>query len=197
MTMDESEVSINDLGTSGAVTHLVGRKVILRCARVEDAEFILNMRSDPERSRFLLPTDPSIENQRRFLIDYCSRERSGDELYYVVGLLDGLPIGTVRVKELRSTHVTITGLLSAKPVPRFVIRETGLLLYGHLFNTLGVTRLFFDVDCQNRSVVAFHKRCGATIEEVSCGRVYFVLTHDDYRSADPFREPMARAVIDN
>ena len=75
-----------------------GTTVYFRLVELSDAEFILNLRLDPKVSRFLSPTDSSLDKQVAWLQGYKEREAKGQEFYYIVHRRDNdLPIGTIRI----------------------------------------------------------------------------------------------------
>ncbi len=51
---------------------------------VFDAEFILSLRSNQHKARFLHPIDSEIEKQREWIVDYKKRESLDKEYYFVI-----------------------------------------------------------------------------------------------------------------
>ncbi len=51
---------------------VVGKTLVLKDATIEDASFILTLRTDSKRSRFLSHTDPELTAQREWLADYAA-----------------------------------------------------------------------------------------------------------------------------
>ena len=70
-----------------------GRTLVLRNATEADAAFILSLRTDEARARYLSATPPQVEAQRAWLARYAA---GTDQAYFIVESA-GNPVGTVSV----------------------------------------------------------------------------------------------------
>ncbi|MGY1703692.1 GNAT family N-acetyltransferase [Geodermatophilus sp. SYSU D00697] len=139
--------------------HLDGPAFRLRPVERGDAAEILRLRSDPERSRFIHATAPSVEAQERWLDAYA--ERDGDH-YWALERRDGGPVeGFVGIYDVEGTTaewgrwVLRPGSLAA-PESAWLVHEVG-------FTVLGLRSMLTRTLVDNRPVVAFHSRYGAEV----------------------------------
>ncbi len=56
----------------------------VRLVREEDAEFILQLRTDPLLSRFLHATKNNLQKQKEWIRDYKLREAKGEDYYFFI-----------------------------------------------------------------------------------------------------------------
>jgi hypothetical protein len=70
-----------------------GETLVFRDACASDAEFILSLRTDENKSRFLSATKNDLDAQKAWLLQYGSAE---DQAYFIIEFNDE-PIGTVRL----------------------------------------------------------------------------------------------------
>lgn len=52
------------------LAHVMGRSIVLRNVQVEDAEFILSLRLDPQKGGHLSPVEADVEKQREWIRQY-------------------------------------------------------------------------------------------------------------------------------
>jgi len=70
---------------------------IIRLLEIDDAEFILKLRSDPERNKFISYTSPNLHDQIKWIKNYKIREKQGLEYYFVGQDLNEIKYGTIRL----------------------------------------------------------------------------------------------------
>src|SRR5690554_102132 len=63
--------------------------VRLRLVREEDAAFIVSLRADAQRTKFMLTLDEDIEKQVDWIKAYKKRERRGEDYYFLYENQDG------------------------------------------------------------------------------------------------------------
>jgi RimJ/RimL family protein N-acetyltransferase len=129
----------------------------LRPVGLDDAETITELRCDPQLSRFIHRTNPSVEAQIRWLEDYF--ERDGDYYWAVERLCDGRTEGFLGIYDVDGDRaewgrwVLRPGSLAAP--------ESAWLVHEAAFHLLGLDSLLSRTLSENRAVVAFHARYGA------------------------------------
>jgi RimJ/RimL family protein N-acetyltransferase len=138
---------------------LEGPAFRIRPVVATDAPTIVELRTDPDRARFLHATDPSVAAQLRWLEDYFARP---DDYYWAVERrADGTTEGFLGIYDVAGATaewgrwVLRPGSLAA-PESAWLVHEAGFALLG--LESL-VTRTLAD----NRAVVAFHTRYGAEV----------------------------------
>jgi RimJ/RimL family protein N-acetyltransferase len=139
---------------------IVGRRVALRLVRPEDAEFILSLRLNTERNRYLSTTDPDVEAQVEWLVQYQEREKQGLEYYFVVEELGAGPSGACRFYDPQGPSFHI-GSWVHRPGASFAVALEGIVrLYDVGFQYLGCRYLRFQIMKANTRVIASQLRLG-------------------------------------
>ena len=72
----------------------------VRLVNENDAEFILSLRSDLNRTKYMMPLDGEIESQRRWIQDYKKREKEGLDYYFIYSDNEGKRIGLNRLSHI-------------------------------------------------------------------------------------------------
>lgn len=78
-----------------------GKNIILRTVKISDAEFILEMRTQQNKAKYLSKIDNDIAKQKIFLQGYKQREVAGQEYYFLISNQEGDGLGLVRVYDLQ------------------------------------------------------------------------------------------------
>ena len=61
---------------------ITGKNISLRLVNIEDAEFIVNLRT--KKGEFLSTTSPDISKQKEWLLLYKEREKLKEEFYFII-----------------------------------------------------------------------------------------------------------------
>lgn len=158
---------------------LQGKYVNLREVEIDDAAFILSLRTDEKKSRFLHKTENNIQKQ----IDYIKRYKTlENEWYFIIENKSHNPIGTVRIYDVRPPIFTGGSWLMKDGVSPEETIEGDLILKRYAFETLGFEKSCFDVRKKNKKVVRYHKMCGAKIVDENELDFFFELTKSDYEN---------------
>jgi RimJ/RimL family protein N-acetyltransferase len=136
---------------------VVGHKLQFRNAAVDDAAFILTLRSDAEKSRHLSAVDGSLEAQQGWLRQYAVRS---DQAYFIIEDRASRPVGTVRLYDPQGESFCWGSWIKADAAPSSFAIESALMVY-HYARHCGFRRSHFDVRIENDRVWAFHERLGA------------------------------------
>lgn len=176
---------------------VVGPAFRLRPVEASDADTILQLRRDPDRSRFLHETDPSPDAQRRWLAAYF--ERAGDYYWAVERLSDGSVEGFVGIYDVAGDQAE-WGRWVLRP-GSLAAAESVWLVYEAGFGRLSLQGLTLRVLTENRAVAAFHERYGvewsqtlrgyARIGDVVHDAVEATMTRELWRTAGPQLHAMA------
>jgi RimJ/RimL family protein N-acetyltransferase len=141
-----------------------GRAFRLRPVEMEDAAFILELRSDRERSRYLHRVSNDLDAQRRWLESYFERPRD----YYFA-------IENRHSKQCEGT----VGIVNNE-WGRWMVREGSLaalesacLIYRFGFEVLELDALYCRTIVENAAVVEFHQSFG--LERTRMMQGYFEL----------------------
>jgi RimJ/RimL family protein N-acetyltransferase len=136
---------------------VIGKSVVLRDAAVEDAEFILSLRTDPVKGRFLSATANDVDLQKAWLAKYAGDD---SQVYFIIEDKQGERYGTVRLYDQQGDSFCWGSWILREGRPSGFAYESALMVYSFALS-LGFTRCHFDVRKGNESVWQFHERFGA------------------------------------
>lgn len=138
---------------------ITGHKLVFRDARVDDAEFILSLRTDAQKSRYLSSTPADVGRQVEWLERYA---RDPDQVYFIIEDKAGERVGTVRLYDQQGDSFCWGSWIKKDGAPSGFGIESALIIYHYALH-LGFNRAHFDVRRENTSVCQFHDRFGAKI----------------------------------
>ncbi len=139
------------------VPQVLGRSILLRDVQPDDAEFILMLRLDPRKNRYLSPVVDDVDRQREWIHGYLQSE---GQAYFIICALEGEPLGTVRLYDAMGDSFSWGSWILKDGAPASAAVETAVLVYS-LGLHWGFRRAHFQVHQGNGSVLAFHERFGA------------------------------------
>jgi RimJ/RimL family protein N-acetyltransferase len=137
---------------------IIGRNLVFRNAGVNDAGFILSLRTDQHKNRFLSPTSPEIEKQVEWMRKY---ENATDQAYFVIENTTGEKVGTIRLYDQVGDSFCWGSWIIKDGAPFNYAVESVTILYQYALHDLGFSRSYFAVRKANRSVWQFMERFGA------------------------------------
>ena len=150
-----------------------------RFVNEEDAEFILKLRVDEMRSRFIHSTSANIEKQVDWIREYKTREAKGEE-YYFIYEINGEPFGVNRIYEVCEDHCTEGSWVCLPIEDSSKTIASALIIRDIIFDFFQFDYDLFNVSVGNNKVKKFHKISGATIVDQNEEEYYFRLQKDDY-----------------
>lgn len=136
---------------------LMGKTLTFRDATVADADFILSIRTDTEKSRFLNSVSGKLEDQQSWLQRYALAE---DQAYFIIEYHDA-PIGTVRLYDSVEESFCWGSWVLVRDRPSHAAIESALMVYAYAIDHLRFLAAHFDVRKENERVWVFHERFGA------------------------------------
>lgn len=157
-----------------------GKQIYLREVTLDDAEFILTLRTDPKKSRYLSPTISDITQQRAFIERYL---QSLTDYYFIICDWSARSLGTVRIYDIQGDSFCWGSWIISDSAPIGTAMESALLLYDFAFFSLHYKNSHFDVRKDNRRVVKFHERFGAQITREDESNFYFSYNIISYLNA--------------
>jgi RimJ/RimL family protein N-acetyltransferase len=161
----------------------------LRLARHTDAAFIHALRKDEDLTRFVSAIDGGVDQQIAWLKAYEEREKQGSEYYFIIEHVDGTPLGTVRIYDIREDSFCWGSWIILAGSPPQTGISSALLLYEFAFDDLGFARSHFDVRKGNEKVSAFHLRMGAVVTGEDELNFYF---NYDKEAFEPMRDKYSK-----
>lgn len=155
----------------------------LRLVEETDSSFIIALRTDSLKSRFISPTDLDIEKQKAWIREYKEREKKGNEFYFVAVDQDNIEFATYRIYNKSENSIEIGSFVS-KPLynkPINVIK-VDIILKEFVFSSLGYNQLNFEVRKENKSVINYHKKFNPDLIDEDELNYYFTLSKDSFLS---------------
>jgi RimJ/RimL family protein N-acetyltransferase len=134
-----------------------GKTLTFRDAKAADTDFILSLRTDLEKSRYLSTTSNDNSKQRLWLDLYSVAD---DQAYFIIEC-KGEAIGTVRLYDPRDKSFCWGSWILKDGSPKQAAIESALMVYAYAVDHLGFRAAHFDVRKGNESVWQFHERFGA------------------------------------
>jgi RimJ/RimL family protein N-acetyltransferase len=139
-----------------------GKAIRFKDVRIEDAEFILALRLDETKNKYLSPVDHSLESQREWIRRY---QESDNQAYFVICDNQNNPLGTVRIYDPLGESFSWGSWILRSGAPATAAIESSLMVYRLATEHWGFRAAHFQVDKQNAAVLRFHERFGA----IRCG----------------------------
>lgn len=136
---------------------VIGNNLILRNATIEDAKFIVDIRTNKKRSIHISQTSTEVKQQEAWLEKYNSDKT---QVYFIINNQALECVGTVRLYDAKNDSFCWGSWILKEGVPNSYAIESALLVYHFALN-LGFRNAHFDVRKGNESVWRFHERFGA------------------------------------
>lgn len=171
----------------------ITKHIGLRLARPSDAAFILGLRLNENRNRYLSPVNNDVAAQERWLEQYVEREKAGLERYYIILDKDDRDIGTIRLYDYRGDSFCQGSWVVVPDAPNYQAIETTVSIYEIGFGELGFKRTHFDVQLVNDRVIAFNVFFGARKTTQEGGQQQFEMTLEEYLAV---RKRYVRFLVD-
>lgn len=153
-----------------------------RLVDTNDTEFILSLRTDPQKSRFISHVRNDLDAQIRWINDYKEREKQGTEYYFIIEDTHAEKIGTIRLYDFRGDSFCWGSWILKDDAPAYAAIESVLFVYEIGLYRLGFMQSHTDVRKDNHTVVTFLKNFGAVITHEDELNYYFRMTRDIYET---------------
>ena len=140
---------------------LEGKYVNLRSVTEDDAEFILEIRNNPQISKYLPPLNVTVDQQRQWI---AKQRADKDSYYFLMESKKGEAVGSISVYDIEGDSAE-TGRFCSYGDPLYNI-ETCILLNDFCFSTIKLNSVHIWVYEGNKSVIALNKSFG--YEWVDC-----------------------------
>lgn len=152
----------------------------VRLVRGEDAEFIVNLRTDEKLARYLHSTDDSVEKQVEWIKQYKIREAAGEDYYFIYDK-DGQTIGVNRICNIKYDQEQVTAGSWICKADGMLSIYTIMVLRDIIFDILRAKCDYFDVRKGNKKVQRLHEMLGANKVSSDEQNYYYCLTSEAYK----------------
>jgi len=140
------------------VARILGKTLQLRNVAIADAAFILSLRINPQKSKYLSSVSGDLDGQIAWLEKYQERRT---EAYFIIENLSGTPLGTVRMYDAQGDSFCWGSWIILEHAPSNAAIESALLIYKYALDSLGFRCAHFQIHKANERVWRFHERFGA------------------------------------
>jgi RimJ/RimL family protein N-acetyltransferase len=152
-----------------------------RFVEVDDASFILSLRTDERLSKFLSHTENDISKQVKWIEEYKKKEKERKEFYFVFEkVIAHERFGVSRIYHIESESFEIGSWLFSKESPEGLSVLADLATRDYAFSNFNFTYCRFEVRKENKSVVNYHKRFSPTLVREDELNYYFELPKEKY-----------------
>ncbi len=135
----------------------MGKTIHFRDASINDAAFILSLRTDAEKSRYLSAVSGTLADQQVWLDRYAQAD---DAAYFIIEYQHS-PIGTVRLYDPQGESFCWGSWILHSSRPSHAAIESALMVYAYAVDHLGFTAAHLCIRKDNERVWQFHERFGA------------------------------------
>ena len=136
----------------------IGKYTNIRLVREDDAEFILSLRCDEQKSKYLHKTEYNVDKQKEYIKNCLSKD---NEWYFIIENKKQEPIGTYRIYDLKDDSFCIGSWLMIDDCSPIEMMEGEYLAKMFAFKATGFNKFHFDVRKGNKKVIRYHKMMGA------------------------------------
>ena len=136
---------------------IIGKNVVFRDANKDDAEFILQLRTDPVKGKYLSHTSSALNVQVAWLEKY---ENDNTQVYFIIEDKNGERFGTIRLYDKNEDSFCWGSWILREGRPSGFAMESALMVY-YFALSIGFNKSHFEVRKNNESVWQFHERFGA------------------------------------
>jgi RimJ/RimL family protein N-acetyltransferase len=157
-----------------------GKHISFFTVEVTDAQFILDLRLNEKKNKFMARVDNDLQKQIDWLISYKLREAENKEYYFKAVDKNNNNLGVARIYDFIDDSFYCGSWMSIEGCPIYAAIEAIILLYEYAFYKLGFNKARFGVRKGSDNVIAFHKRFGAKIVGEDDDNYYFNFKKEDY-----------------
>lgn len=132
--------------------------VRVRLVGVKDAPFIVSLRSDITRTKYMITLDDDVEKQEQWIRDYKLRERKGTDYYLLYELLNGTPVCVNRISQISfsDSKCKAAGWIKKKDA-KVNSMAIFILQKEIIFNLLGLNSFYSDLHQDNKNVLRYYE----------------------------------------
>ena len=152
----------------------------LRLVEVNDAEFILSLRTNPELSKYLSYVDNDLDKQINWIKEYKKREDSKKEYYYIAEDYSGNKYGTIRLYNFKGNEFEHGSWIFKPDSPNMISIRTEIYIREFAFNILGYEIDKLEVRKKNKRVIMYHNLWNLKKNGEDDLNYYYELSKDNF-----------------
>ncbi|KMQ63665.1 hypothetical protein ACM40_02375 [Chryseobacterium sp. BLS98] len=158
----------------------------LRFVEADDAEFIVSIRNNEKKSRFISKTSQDVDAQKQWISDYKEREQQKKEFYFIAVDQNNIDYATYRVYKIDSGLPEIGSWVSKPDYSNIKNSiKVDVAVKDFVLNELKFDTLQFEVRKQNTSVNSYHKLFQPELVRSDDENNYYLLKRDTFNRILP------------
>src|SRR5690554_5531300 len=128
--------------------------ITARLVSEKDAKTIVNFRSDPKRTQYMITLDSNIDKQKEWIKEYKIREAKGEDYYFIFHDNHGNPIGLNRISHIDYTKKQAKGssLITIKSDKAYGVKVS-IIKSIIAFDILELEKIYADVHKENKKAI--------------------------------------------
>ena len=147
-----------------------------RLVEESDAEFIINLRTDDTKARYISATDTDIQKQKEWIREYKKREVNKEEFYFIAIDENNTEFATYRLYNRSESSIEIGSFISIPLYGNALnVIKVDVIMKTYVFEKLCYEYLNFEVRKKNTSVVNYHKKFQPRLTKTDNLNYYFSL----------------------
>ena len=149
--------------------------LFLKYVNEDDADFILKLRTDKNKSKFISLSSSDVKEQKKWIRSYKEREKAGLEYYFIAYDENKEAFATYRLYNKTDQMIEIGSFITKQnylnPINAI---KLDILMKEFVFETLNYDMLNFEVRKMNVSVVKYHNQYKPLIDREDDMNYYFI-----------------------
>jgi hypothetical protein len=131
----------------------------LKHVKEEDADFILKLRTDKSKSKYISSTTNDVEEQKKWIRSYKEREKAGLEYYFIAYDENKEAFATYRIYNKTDQMIEIGSFITKQNYQNPINAiKLDVLIKEYVFETLNYDKFNFEVRKMNSTVVKYQKQ---------------------------------------
>ncbi|MDA9339397.1 GNAT family N-acetyltransferase [Polaribacter sp.] len=155
--------------------------IYLKYVEETDADFILKLRTNKNKSKFINPTSDDIQLQKEWIKNYKKREKAELEYYFIAFDKNNEPFATYRLYNRTKKTIEIGSFITKEnylnPISAI---KLDIVMKEFAFETLNYDKLNFEVRKMNFSVVKYHKEYEPNLYKEDELNYYFIQKREKF-----------------
>jgi hypothetical protein len=136
-----------------------GKTIYLRDITEDDAKFVFDLRTNPDKNRYLSATSNHLEDQVDWIINYKSKL---DQAYFIICDKEDKKLGCIRMYDPVDDSYCWGSWLMVNGLGPLTAIESVLLIYAY-GKHLGFSEARFDVLQTNKHTWSFHEKFSSAV----------------------------------
>lgn len=162
--------------------------ITARLVTEQDANFIVNLRSNDKLGRFIHASNGSVEKQIEWTREYKEREAAGLDYYFIFSK-DGEDFGLCRIYNIDWTHLSYTSgsWIIKMGTPEDIAMIPSVMLSDIANEILGLQVDLYDVRKENKQVLRYHRMILCAIQYGETELDYLFMSTPETRTQSKLR----------